>query len=310
MSLRSEAQNIVQNGGGEEITLCPTGSNQIFRAPPWESSAISPDLFNSCNSDDYSVSENFLGYQEANKGEGYFGLLTYSQPNPDVREFMQNTLLYELIAGEEYYIEFHVSQADSFQFVTQNLGVTFTELNPTTFLTCYPNCTIYVENDSSNPLTSKTEWVKISGTFTAQGGERYIHIGNFRTDDDSEIEFIGGGTDPNVVWNQAYYYIDDVWLSHIDSAGYVGVGEVEDDIGFEIYPNPTNGLLHIGLAGEMEGGYTVRLVSINGLLIREEGLSGSSTILDIADLSKGIYFVEVTSSMGEGLWRGKVILLE
>ena len=107
--------------------------------------------------------------------------------------------------GEEYYVEYHVSQNDSTWFASHNLGVTFTDVDTGEFgeLLCWPDCDAYIENTSANPLSSKDDWVKVSGTFTAQGGEKYIHIGNFRTDADSEIEFVGGGVDPNAGWNVA-----------------------------------------------------------------------------------------------------------
>ena len=159
-------QNIVQNGGAESITSCPTDNSQIYRAPPWRSSGNSPDLYHLCGSNGYSAPVNINGTQNPRNGEGYFGVATYSESFSDAREFAQNTLRYALVGGEQYYVEFHVSLSDSMLFAAHNIGVTFTDTDPLTYLECYPNCEIYYENDASNPLTSKTDWVKVNGICT------------------------------------------------------------------------------------------------------------------------------------------------
>ena len=91
-----------------------------------------------------------------------------------------------------------------------------------------------------------------------------------------------------------------------------GNEEVDDveELLVQVYPNPTTGVLNVGFVGEMEGSYRLRLVGINGTLVREETLTEKTTIIDITDLSKGIYFVEVASSTKEDYWRGKVVLIE
>lgn len=253
LSEMANGQNIVPNSGFEEITNCPNSGGRISWAPPWYKSANSPDLFNVCGDFGYSLPLNRLGFQTTHSGDGYAGISTYTENwhGQNTREFLKCTLNYSLAVGEEYYVEYYVSQADSFQFATHNLGVTFTDVITDTGefgeLLCWPDCNVYVENTSANPLSSKTDWVKVSGTFTAHGGERYIHIGNFRTDDNSEIESVGGGSDPDINWNHSYYYIDDVWLSHVDSAHYVSVNE---ELGINsgqlsVYPNPASSILNV-----------------------------------------------------------------
>ncbi|MCF8275575.1 MAG: T9SS type A sorting domain-containing protein [Flavobacteriales bacterium] len=244
LSLQLEAQNIVPNPSFEEITYCPTSGGAIFWASPWNRSMNSPDLYNVCGDNGYSVPVNVNGVQMPRRGEGYAGFATYvNYPSfVDAREFVKCPLKYPLVEGEDYYVEFYVSQCDSAEYATHNLGVTFTDVDTAEFgeLLCWPNCEIYVENTSANPLTSKTDWVKVSGTFTAHGGERYIHIGNFRTDVNSEIEFIGGGVGPEYDWFVGAYYLDDVWLSHIDSAHYVGISPpTPRRWGMEVFPNPS-----------------------------------------------------------------------
>lgn len=165
-----QAQNIVQNGGFEEIDFCPNSAGQIWVAEPWFGSNGSPDLFYTCGYNTYSIPQNKLGFQLTNSGNGYAAIGTYSEGshgfNP--REFLQGDLRYALQAGESYYVQFFVSQADSMQFASHNLGVTFTPTDTAEYLLCYPGCEIYYENTSVNPLTSKTDWTRVNGTFISE----------------------------------------------------------------------------------------------------------------------------------------------
>ena len=262
------------------------------------SSSVSPDLFNTCGSYGYSVPENKLGTQISHKGDGYAGITTYVEywHGQNVREFIKCTLNYSLLQGEKYYIEYHVSQTDSTWFASHNLGVTFTDMASDTGvfgeLLCWLDCDVYVENTSANPLSSKTDWVKVSGTFTAQGGELYIHIGNFRTDADSEIEFVGGASDPNVAWNIATYYIDDVWLSHVDSAHYVSVNEQLGINNYElrVWPNPSVGG-SVTLECKLKGGDKAELTmfDMSGRRVYRNSNVCGPNALKLEGLSEGLY---------------------
>ncbi len=291
-------QNIVPNGGFEYILNCPTGGGAVFWATPWRSSANSPDLYNECGSNGYSVPLNINGLQLPHQGEGYVGIASYvNHPSfVDAREFLKCTLNYALIENEQYYVEFYASQGDSAEYATHNLGVTFTDVVTDTGefgeLLCWPDCEIYLENTSANPLTSKTEWMKVSGTFTALGGERYMHIGNFRTDSNSEIEFVGGGIGPQYDWFLAYYYIDDVWLSHVDSAHYVGINEELGikNYGFDVFPNPSAGV-SVTVNYNLPGGDVaeLRVFDMSGRQVyRNSNVCGTNAVR-LEGLSEGLY---------------------
>ncbi len=234
------------------------------------------------------------------QGEGYAGFATYvNHPSfVDAREFLKCSLNYPLIQDVDYYVELYVSQSDSAEYATHNVGVTFTDVDTGEFgeLLCWPECEVYVENSSANPLTSKTEWVKVSGTFTALGGEQYIHIGNFRTDADSEIEFIGGGVGPQYDWFIGAYYIDDVWLSHVDSAHYVSVNEESSiDNYVRVFPNPASDVVSIECNMRLE---EVSLFDLRGKMIMKGAVAGRKESIDLSELLDGIYFLTLTDDDG------------
>lgn len=214
---------------------------------------------------------------------------------------------YELVASEEYYLEMYVSLADSFNRATHNIGVVLVDtiLNPWLVLDCVLDgsfdCNPVVENTSANPLTSKTEWMKISGTFTAQGGEKYIFIGNVRPDSLTEVEYVGGGA-PNgeYNWEGSGYYIDDVWLSHIDSAHYVGVEE-QLTIGNEqltIWPNPTEGVLNVEVNNRNSTGLSIEVKDLLGRSVLTTSANSSNFQIDIGALNSGVYCVVVRDRAG------------
>jgi hypothetical protein len=74
-----------------------------------------------------------------------------------------------------------------------------------------------VEPQIYNPIgfyiTDTLNWTKISGIYTAEGGEEWITIGNFFNDDETTaIEFLGG--EGSIV---SYYALDDVSIQSLSS---------------------------------------------------------------------------------------------
>lgn len=64
-----------------------------------------------------------------------------------------------------------------------------------------------------------------------------------------------------------------------------------------IYPNPTNGLVHI-LKGQDNNQYTVNLISISGKLIFRETVESNQTKLELNHNQKGVYFLQIINSKG------------
>ena len=65
----------------------------------------------------------------------------------------------------------------------------------------------------SNPVIKDTmNWVKVSSVIIATGGERYLTIGNFKTDANTIIQLVNTGGQ-----NRATYYVDDVSIIPLDS---------------------------------------------------------------------------------------------
>lgn len=204
------AVNLVPNPSFELYSSCPTGYGQFFQCVAWnEPNTGTSDLFNACSPTGFpsvNVPDNTSGYQNANSGVGYAGIIPFSAA-PDYREYVQAQLSSPLVNGNTYQVSFRVSLGDTSLFAIDRLGAHF----PVGPISSGANTTLLVapqvESPVNVPLDNSTGWTQISGTFVAAGGESHIIIGSFR--DDASTNTSPG---PSVWPGGAYYYIDDVFV--------------------------------------------------------------------------------------------------
>jgi len=212
LNFETNAQNLVPNPSFETYTDCPTVASNIIEAYPWVSASEgTPDFFHACNGpctgSQVCVPDNVAGYQQPNSGEGYAGVFTYI--DAEYREYIQSPLTEELEAGIDYEVSFYVNFAD---------GVS---LNPTGIIGAYLSVGSVFENSefnmnyypqiySTGVVTDTENWVLISGTYTALGGEQFITIGHFANDQNAV--FVNPG---NESWF-SYHYIDDVSVINLN----------------------------------------------------------------------------------------------
>ncbi len=208
---KADAQNLVQNYDFEMYTSCPTSAGQIYLATPWAyilgGGGGSPDYFNSCNpSPLFSVPNNNWGYQSPNSGNGYAFVGAYLATSANSREYMQAPLKDSLKAGEEYCVKFYVSVADKYKYAADGIGAYFSKIPVSSTVNTVLPYIAQVNNPSGNIITDTMNWTKVSGSFIASGGEKYIVIGNFKDDANTNTSIINNGA----INTGASYYIDDV----------------------------------------------------------------------------------------------------
>ena len=74
----------------------------------------------------------------------------------------------------------------------------------------------------------------------------------------------------------------------------LGTQEFENTL-FKAYPNPTENLLTIALQNNAEVIDTVSVYDISGKTMKVQKTANATVVLDLSDLSRGIYFVKVQS---------------
>jgi hypothetical protein len=224
----SKSQNLVNNGGFEDIINCNLTYGDIDSAIGWLGVAT-PDLFNSCSlSPDFMVPNNFFGTQVPAEGSGYALFLSYAQaPGVDVREYVQTKLVDSLDIDSKYYLSFKVSFVDGFQYASDGIGGflsmdTVYGVGVGQIIDSVPQVSV----PDGVAIADKTNWTQVGGCFVAKGGESFLTIGNFKHDNQLTIQNMGG----TVIFGG--YYLDDVQLHEIpafksDSNHFICSGVVD-----------------------------------------------------------------------------------
>ncbi|MEI2758773.1 MAG: T9SS type A sorting domain-containing protein [Bacteroidia bacterium] len=290
---KTNAQNLVLNPSFEDTIAC-TGTYAMQCKYWYWATYGSPDYFSEqpdifCGTSPVPLSN--VGFQYARTGIAYVGLApfftTIFPSYVNRREYIGGILSDTLKQGHEYCISFYVSVADGMKYVIDGMGL-YLSVDSAVDYTINTNLSFIpqISNPSGNIIYDTLNWVQISGTYIANGGEKYLTIGNFKDDANTMIDSTSSTA------NSAYYFIDDV--SVIDCT--VGINEVNDnkDVG-RLYPNPANTVVYYEneLAADESG--KIKLMDMLGKEIKEYNLTKGSNLISIpvSDLSKGIYMVKV-----------------
>ena len=171
------SQNLIPNAGFEHNVACPQNYNQISKARGWSNPTKgSPDYYNACGNDDYSVPKNRYGTKESFNGIGYAAL----NGREFYREYIQIKLEKPLKANQKYYCSIQISACEGYNYVSSDIGLLFTKEKV--------ERQDYFRIDISKPqienhpdsIFDDYEWHEINGHFIAKGGEQYLTIGSFK----------------------------------------------------------------------------------------------------------------------------------
>ncbi len=308
-----KAQNLVPNGSFEVYDTCPNNLSQISYAFPWTFPFGTSDYFNSCagSGSIISVPTNWCGHQYARTGNGYAGFILR---DGGYLEYLQVELTDTLIAGRKYCVSFYLSLADSFAYTISSVGLYFsdTAIIATNY---YPlPYTPQIQNPPA-AFINETGWTEVSGNYIAQGGEKFITIGNFNPNiypdslllnTDTVPHFNGGpccwydyGNGDTIYhspWS-SYFYLDDVSIVHCDLTEEAD--NLNDDVVVSIYPNPAKLLETITVQIPFQG--DIPNINITDLAGRE--INSKSTFLktkkeyifqiQLVKGAEGIYFISI-----------------
>lgn len=230
----SMAQNMVNNPSFESYTNCPNGFGSVGQVPTTISvnnwflaSPGSSDYFNTCASGQTAVPTNFFGRQMPRTGNGYIGGYWVLQDSFGGREYMQTQLNTPMVAGQQYYISFWVSLAETNKLMNTNalatyqIGAYFGTASVNQWVNQLP-LVPQVNNAVGNYITDTAGWKKIEGTYTAAGGESWMIIGNFSPFTSMNYIVYAMPNSPTTL-GYGYYYMDDVCVFNMSSAGNVTV---------------------------------------------------------------------------------------
>lgn len=220
-----QGQNLVPNPDFDLFDQCPPYLGQIHLASGWDSpNFATSDYFHACSDsvNGNSVPVNRMGEQLPQSGQGYAGIRLWIPPGistPDQREYLVSTLSAPLQADSTYRISFFANLADYSTHSTDALGLGLSDTpwnGADGFIPFEP----VVQLPTGSILADRTAWTYLSGTYTAQGGEQYLIIGNYLRDTAMLLLSYPPGTDETVL--AVYAYIDQVEIVKVarrDSSG-------------------------------------------------------------------------------------------
>jgi outer membrane protein OmpA-like peptidoglycan-associated protein len=159
-------------------------------------------------------------HKGARTGIGYAGLRFQS----DYKEYMYAPLLEQLEKGKLYHFKMYIRllEAENVTVTVKQLGAYF---SPTEF---YVGMEFteegLVDTTYNKGISGTLDWILIQGDYTAQGNEKYIIIGNFRTK--MRDDFVKKNKWSLFEFKEAYYYLDDISLrekiTDVDSSTHEG----------------------------------------------------------------------------------------
>lgn len=207
--------NLVPNPGFETYTACPNASSQLHFAVPWKGTNNSSEYFNICGGIGVSTPYTGSGFQYPRSGDAFAGQWFVNIIGVNYREYMQVALTKTLIAGQCYLCKFYVNNAEV-KYGCNNIAAylsvnSFTNITQT-FTSNVISYTPQIVAFSNPIIKDSLGWIEIGGVFVASGGEKYLSIGNFKTDSNTDTITLDYGS-----YGGAYYFVDDVSLEQIFS---------------------------------------------------------------------------------------------
>lgn len=226
LSFNLWSQNLVPNPSFEEFTRCPRGfstNRKDFRIHGWESpTSGTPDHFHSCSAGDSDVPVNWAGNSNAHSGKGYAGVYVWST-GQNYREYLQGELAEPLKPGGKYIVEFYFKLANYSMYAINRMALAFSNnrINVTHDRILEIQPALSIERDTA--MTEFTgSWERARMEYTARGGERYVLIGNFFTNQQTKATRLPFRYGLSQMLNSAsYYYIDDVLVMSTDSSRHM-----------------------------------------------------------------------------------------
>jgi outer membrane protein OmpA-like peptidoglycan-associated protein len=147
------------------------------------------------------------GKQGPRNGDNIAGIKTYGKGGTDTfwHEYIMVELDSALLPGQRYYAEFYTNRAVASSHASNNIGMYFSDEAVITrdrmplFFTPQVN--------TEKVIKSKWNmWQKVYGVFEVDSEKKFLLIGNFYMDEDTQTEAFPEGE------KGSYYYIDDVMV--------------------------------------------------------------------------------------------------
>lgn len=208
--------NYVNNGSFEDYT-----PGDPYPAHYW-TSLSPPKFFGVHLAYPNKVPYASYGYQWSYHGKCHFISSQYSTFGSNNRGYPRNILKGTLNSGTVYCVTMHINLSDQSTHGIDAIGAYFGDSTLDTIKKCTDPITYLIpqiQNPVNNIITDTTNWVSVTGTFVANGTEKYMVIGNFNTDANTNTLLTNT---TNLPANATNYLIDAVSVIEFDLPAYAG----------------------------------------------------------------------------------------
>ena len=206
------------------------------------------------------------------------------------REYIQIAFSDSLIEGKCYSVAFYTNLQNRIKKAANNIGA-YISKTPITITTSpyLLNYTPQILLPGNPVITDTLNWTKVSGLYVAEGGEKYITIGNFKNDSSTTTQVVD-----TAGFGIIYYYIDDVSLIPCTDTNDAVI-EYEDPFHLKLFPNPNDGNMTASYTLKQNDKALFTIYDVMGKEMNDYKLNSSSDKLEIKDLhlKNGIYFYRV-----------------
>ncbi|MEZ0538389.1 gliding motility-associated C-terminal domain-containing protein [Fibrella arboris] len=165
------AQELVPNVSFETYRNCPRQDNLLEEAVPWYNpNQATPDFYNQC----FPTNQIEVAPRT---GNGLARLFL----DQGWAEYLATPLAKPLEAAKCYYFEMYVSSRNPNQYIAGTIGAHFSNQPLTSTAKNLLFAKPQILDTQAKTVSGSFKWDKISGTFEAKGGERFMTIGSFNT---------------------------------------------------------------------------------------------------------------------------------
>jgi hypothetical protein len=234
----SNAQNIanyIGNGSFEDLYIC-NAPDMFQKLKYWrtmDSASYGNCLVAStCFS---NMPQTYFGFQNARTGNNFAinQQLCYPMgcPANNSRGYIRNRLKYKLMFGKTYCVKFYICIPEGSSASIDSHGVYFGD-NTLDTITKFKIPLTYlnpqIQNPAGNIIGDTLNWVPITGTFVANGTEKFCVIGNFKSDAATNFTMQVKNATHNIQYppcgtcTTSVAYIDDVSCIPVDLPAYAG----------------------------------------------------------------------------------------
>jgi len=288
--------NLVLNGSFEDTVDCAVPMASVLpKAEYWHNpTSATPDVFD-CELErgcGYPMSVPYWnGYQFSQDGLRHAGLYFWDGPSPNsyVREFIRGELAEPMESGTSYEVSLWYASRRPHQYGVDHIGVWFgpeaVQEDTAGPMSLVPQLRLC---DPENFYMGESEvWTQLIDTLIAQGGERWMVIGNF----DPVGQVDGSLVNPNGLYGTCYYYVDNVVVRPLVPNG---IDELQRPrLWWNGQAWQVSGLVH-------EGAVTLEVYNMLGALVHRQRATseGDRLLLAYDPPSTGTYVVSISWANG------------